>query len=122
VGAEGVIVVEDERQLRPHFEGWVEGEIAAGRGPVVAVLEDGVPVSLCFCARSSGVAAEAGLETAAAFRRRGYGARVTAAWAAMISASGRAPLYSTSWTNEASLAVARRLGLIAYASGWSVSG
>jgi predicted GNAT family acetyltransferase len=87
----------------------------------MAVLEGGAPVSICFCARSSEVAAEAGLETAAAFRRRGYGSCVTAAWAAMIRASGRIPLYSTSWTNEASLAVARTLELLAYASAWSVS-
>jgi hypothetical protein len=120
-GPEDVIVVEDERLLQRHFQGWVAGEIAAGRAPVMAVLEGGAPVSICFCARSSEVAAEAGLETAAAFRRRGYGSCVTAAWAAMIRASGRIPLYSTSWTNEASLAVARTLELLAYASAWSVS-
>ncbi|MXZ22396.1 MAG: GNAT family N-acetyltransferase, partial [Caldilineaceae bacterium SB0665_bin_25] len=33
---------------------------------------------------------------------------------------GRVPLYSTSWENGASLAVARKLGLVAYASGWSL--
>jgi len=121
-GPEDVILVEDERLLHRHFEGWITGEIAAGRAPVVAVLDGGAPVSICFCARSSDVAAEAGLETAAAFRRQGYGACVTAAWATLIRASGRIPLYSTSWTNEASLAVARTLGLVTYASGWSVTG
>jgi hypothetical protein len=45
---------------------------------------------------------------------------VTAAWAAAIRASGRIPLYSTSWSNTGSLAVARKLGLSVYASDWSV--
>ncbi len=115
------MVVEDERLLERHFRGWVPGEIAAGRSPVLAIVEAGYPVSVCFCARRSEVAAEAGLETAEAFRGRGFGSRVTAAWALAVRATGRVPLYSTSWTNEASLAVARKLGLAAYASTWSLS-
>src|SRR6185436_13781001 len=87
-----------------------------------AVVEHGQAVSVCFCARRSDVAAEAGLETAAAFRGRGLAARVTAAWALAIRASGRLPIYSTSWSNHASLAVARKLGLAACASDWSLSG
>lgn len=116
-----VVVVDDERLLGHNFRGWVAGEIAAGRSPVLAVVRDGYPVSVCFCARRSDVAAEAGLETAEAFRGRGFGTRVTAAWAMAIRATGRVPLYSTSWSNEASLAVARRLSLVAYASYWSLS-
>jgi predicted GNAT family acetyltransferase len=64
---------------------------------------------------------EAELETAAAYHGRGHAVRVAAAWAMAIRASGRTPLYSTSWTNTASLAVARKLGLVAYASDWSLS-
>src|SRR3712207_390756 len=60
-----VVVIEDEQLLAHHFHGWVAGEIAAGRAPVLAVVEEGYPVSVCFCARRSAVAAEAGLETAA---------------------------------------------------------
>jgi hypothetical protein len=116
-----IVVVEDEQQLHQNFHGWVPGEIAAGRAPVMAAFKDGHPVSLCFCARSSDIAAEAGVETAEAFRGRGFAPYVTAAWALAVRASGRVPLYSTSWTNSASLAVARRLGLMAYASGWSLS-
>lgn len=116
-----IAIVEDERLLHHHFRGWVAGEIAAGRSPVMAVFTDEYPVSICFCARSSDVAAEAGVETAVAFRGRGLGPRVTAAWALAIRASGRIPLYSTPWTNGASLAVARRLGLMAYASSWTLS-
>lgn len=116
-----VYLVEDEGLLARHFQGWRPGEIVAGRAPMMAVVVDGEPVSICFCARRSDVAAEAGLETAAPFRGRGLGPRVTAAWALAVRATGRIPLYSTEWTNHASLAVARKLGLIAYASNWSLS-
>ena len=81
----------------------------------------GYPVSICFCARRSGEAAEAGLDTAEGYRGRGYGPRVTALWATAIRRSGLVPLYSTSWSNQASLAVARKLGLVAYASSSGLS-
>ena len=105
--------------LARHFSGWTAAEIP-GRAPIAAVVDDGHAVSVCFCARRSGAAAEAGLETAEAYRGRGFGAQVTAAWALAVRASGRVPLYSTSWENGASLAVARKLGLVAYACGWSL--
>lgn len=118
----GIQQIDDERSLLHHFRGWVPGEIAEGRAPVMAIVEDGYPVSICFCSRRTAEAAEAGLETAEAYRGRGYGHRVTAAWALAVRASGRIPLYSTSWDNTASLAVARKLGLIQYASDWSLIG
>ena len=116
-----VLLVGNESLLDRHFHGWVPGEIEAGRAPVLAVFENGDPVSVCFCARRTDSMAEAGLETAKPYRRRGFGVRVTAAWAQAVRAAGRVPLYSTSWTNEASLAVARKLSLITYASTWSVA-
>jgi predicted GNAT family acetyltransferase len=117
----GISLVEDERLLERHFSGWVPGEIAAGRAPVMAIIQDGYPVSVCFSARQSLVAAEAGLETASGYRGRGYGPRVVAAWALAVRASGRTPLYSTNWSNAASRAVAQKLGLVAYAASWSIS-
>ena len=116
-----VVFVEELRLLSPNFRGWAADE-TPGRSPILAVVEDGHAVSVCFCARRSDVAAEAGLETATAFRGRGFGPQVTAGWALAIRASGQVPLYSTSWDNDASLAVARKLGLVAYASSWSLSG
>jgi hypothetical protein len=118
----GVVAIRDEAVLQRHFSGWVAGEIEAGASPVMAVFVDGHAVSVCFCARRSLVAAEAGLETAPAFRGRGYAARVTSAWAAAVRASGRMPLYSTAWANGSSLAVARKLGLRTYATNWSIDG
>lgn len=116
-----VVEVDDECLLLHHFRGWLPGEIAEGRAPVMAILEDGYPVSICFCARRTDEAAEAGLETAEPYRGRGYGPRVTAAWALAVRATGRIPIYSTSWDNAASLAVARKLGLVACARDWSLT-
>ena len=106
--------VDDLRQLEAHFTGWTAAEIPDA-SPIVAVLEDGHAVSVCFCARRASFAAEAGLETAPPFR-------VAAAWALAMRASGRTPLYSTAWSNTASRAVARKLGLIPYAATWNLSG
>ena len=119
VTANGTVFVENTDQLDYHFSGWTVDEIPY-RTPIVALMQDGHAVSVCFCARRTDIAAEAGVETAAAFRGRGFATRVTAAWASAIRASGCVPLYSTSWTNHASLAVARKLGLITYASTWSI--
>lgn len=116
---EGPLLIEQYEPLARHFEGWTPQEVP-GRTPIAAVLQDGDAVSVCCCARRSDEAAEAGLETAAPFRGRGLAAQVVIAWAAAVRASGRIPLYSTEWSNEASLSVARKLGLARYAEWWSV--
>ena len=115
----GTVFIEDIGSLDHHFTGWTASEIPY-RTPIVAVVEGGFAVSACFSAWRSDAAAEAGLETAPAFRGRGLGPRVASGWALAIRASGRVPLYSTSWSNDASLAVARKLGLVTYASKWSI--
>jgi len=84
------------------------------RGPCAVVVAQGSAVSICFSARLSAQAAEAGVETLAEFRGRGYASVVVAAWATAIRQRGRLPLYSTSWDNLASQGVARRLGLRLY--------
>jgi hypothetical protein len=103
--------------------GWnveAEAEQFAAREPYLAVIADGAAVSVCCCARRTERVAEAGLETLEGYRGRGYGPAVTAAWARAIRDSGRIPLYSTSWDNLASQAVARRLGLVRYATDLSL--
>lgn len=114
-----VIPVEDLDVSGAHFSGWSEEEIPS-RVPVLGVIDQGRAVSLCFCARRSHAVAEAGLETAVAYRGRGLAPRVTAAWAASVRSEGLLPIYSTRWTNTASLAVARKLGLDVAAEGWSL--
>ncbi len=115
----GTDVITDEVELNHHFSGWVAGEIKAGRSPVVAVYEDGHAVSVCFCARRTSVAAEAGIETAPSFRGRSFAPRVAIAWANHVRSQGLTPIYSTDWSNTASLAVARKLGLLCFATGFS---
>lgn len=114
-----VSLIDDAGLLRRHFRGWRSEEMP-GRTPMAGFLVEGHAVSLCGCARRSDEAAEASLETAERFRGRGLAQRVTAAWAVAVRASGRIPLYSTSWENAASLAVARKLGLSIYAASWSL--
>ncbi len=120
IESKGTVIVEDAKQLDRHFVGWTASELPY-RNPIVALMDDGNAMSVCFCARRSDVAAEAGVETANAYRGQGLAPRVTAAWAMAIRASGRIPLYSTSWDNSASLSVARKLGLASYACSWSIS-
>ena len=117
---EGVVLLDSVERLLRYFPEWNRAEMP-GRAPIVAVERDGHAVSVCCCARRSEHAAEAGLETAPGFRGAGLGAQVTAAWATAVRASGRVPLYSTAWTNTASLGVAARLKLVAYANAWSFS-
>lgn len=115
-----VVLVENISQLERHFRGWSADELPE-RAPIMAIMEGADAISVCFCARRSRRAAEAGVETARECRGQGLASRVTAAWALSIRASGHIPIYSTSWANSASLAVARRLDLNACASDWSLS-
>ena len=84
------------------------------RQPCMAIIADGRLASLCFSARNSPIAAEAGVDTLQEFRGRGYAPVVVAAWARAVRQEGRIPLYSTSWDNLASRSVARKLNLVLY--------
>ena len=84
--------------------------------PMFAMVVDGHAVSVCCSVRRTSDAHEAGVETATAYRGRGHAAQVVAAWARAVRAMGAMPLYSTSWTNTASRAVARKLGLTHFGS------
>jgi predicted GNAT family acetyltransferase len=97
---------------------WVRDVTPAERPVTVARNDAGEIVSVCHSARATDRAAEAGVETAPAFRRRGLAGTVVVAWAAEVLSEGRRPMYSTQWTNGASRSVARRLGLVAYAEDW----
>ncbi len=99
---------------------WLGDELNV-RTPVVAMVVDGASVSVCFSARSTRDASEAGVETLPEHRGRRYAGAVTAAWAARVRQQGRIPLYSTSWTNQASRRVADRLGLIQYATDFHIT-
>ena len=112
-------LVDDVSVLDRHFDGWSANELP-GRWPIVATVQDGYAVSVCCSSRLTPTSAEAGVETAESHRGRGLATVVVAAWASRVRDTGRVPLYSTSWSNRGSLAVARKLGLIQYATWWSV--
>ena len=105
--------------LDEHFAEW-KADLEACQ-PCVAVVQGSCAVSLCCSSRTSAHAAEAGLETAPTFRGQGYAVKVVSGWAAAVREQGRMPLYSTSWDNGASQAVARKLGLILYATDFHVT-
>lgn len=105
--------------LRGGFEDMIP-ELAE-RQPCIAAVEGEYAVSLCFSSRPLAVAgnpdcpaAEAGVETRPDHRGRGLAPRVVAAWARAVRERGAEPIYSTSWDNAASRAVARKLGLVCY--------
>lgn len=85
------------------------------RSPVAGVTRDGVVVSACYSARRRATACEAGVDTQEAYRGAGMAVAAVAAWARAAKAIGMTPLYSTTWDNAASLRVAAKLGLEAYA-------
>jgi RimJ/RimL family protein N-acetyltransferase len=91
------------------------------RAPVVVVVEDDVAVAACYSARLTTQVAEAGVHTLENYRGRGYGAETVRGWAQELRASGRTPLYSTSWDNLASQAVALKLGASQYGVEFSVT-
>ena len=111
-----VVAVTDENAeiLRPHLEAWLDS--TASGLLTMAVVEDGHAVAVCSSVRITDTAREAGVETAPGFRGRGHAARAVAAWAAAVRRIGVIPLYSTSWSNTASQAVARKLGLRMFGS------
>ena len=110
---ETVLVTEENADLLlPHLEDWL-GDLLDCQ-PFVALLENGRGVSMCATVRTTGRADEAGVDTPSEFRGRGFAGHVVAAWAVAVARLGRTPLYSTSWENQASQAVARKLGLIQF--------
>lgn len=89
--------------------------------PVVGAVVDGSVVSACFSARQRAEAAEAGVETAEPYRNQGLATMVVSIWRDAVESEGRRPLYSTSWNNLPSLAVARKLKLAPYAETFSLT-
>lgn len=113
VASEAVLIGADSRDvLRPYCSEWFED--VGDCQPFAVLLRDGCAVSLCATVRTTPRADEAGVETHPDFRGQGYATQVVATWADAVRRLGRIPLYSTSWKNEASRAVASKLGLIQY--------
>ena len=106
--------------LEAHFSD-LTNQVCSVR-PCVVVARNGVAVSACWTARRSNLAAECGVETAEGFRNQGFAALAVGAWAGLTIGRGLMPLYSTSFDNRASMALARHLGLVHYATDFHVAG
>ena len=98
--------------LSPYLESW-RGDVSTC-APLVVALEAGKAVSICGIVRVTAQAHEAGVETHPDFRGRGHAARAVSTWARTVREMNRIPLYSTSWENESSRALAKKLGLIQF--------
>lgn len=119
--ADAVLISEvNTHLLETHFPWKITSPSNFKTGPLVATVVRGKAVSICFCARITPLAAEAGVETVEAFRGRGYASVAVAGWASAVRRRGLIPLYSTSWENAASQGVARKLGMIHYGDDWSI--
>ena len=116
----GIVLISEANQqlLERWFMDWLP---VTPEQTAAAAVEAGVAVAICFCSRLTSRAAEAGVETAAPFRRRGHAAAAVAGWAAQLRRRGRLALYSTSWDNLASQGVARKLGMRLYGEDWSIA-
>jgi GNAT superfamily N-acetyltransferase len=95
--------------LRRFLSPWLPDVVTAQ--PLFALTVNGDAVAVCASVRITDAAHEAGVETVPEYRGRGYAGAVVSAWAAAVRRVGAQPLYSTSWQNVASQAVARKLGL-----------
>src|SRR5690606_9215179 len=104
-----------------HAFPWLAEELEAVAPVAVAFCGD-EPAAICHAPRGvTAAAAEAGVETLPRFRRRGLATAAVACWARAVQRSGRLALYSTSWQNRASLALARRVSAHPYGEDWQVT-
>ncbi|MEI6530264.1 MAG: GNAT family N-acetyltransferase [bacterium] len=89
--------------------------------PCLAKVIDDKAVAICRTVRRSSFGLECGVDTTLEFRKRGFGAETVAFWASKVWSEGLIPCYSTQWENKASLALAKKLGMIQYATDILVS-
>ncbi len=100
---------------------WLAGQFGA-LSPVVIAFEAGQAAAVCHSPRGrTALAAEAGVETLEPFRGRGLATAAVACWARAVQRTGRHALYSTSWENKASQAIARRVSARLYGEDWHLT-
>jgi RimJ/RimL family protein N-acetyltransferase len=104
--------------LHNGLEEWLP-DIAIGR-PFFAAIEDGRAVAVCTTVIASQDSHEAGVETLARYRGKGFAADAVAAWAYAVRKLGGMPLYATTFDNISSQRLAQRLNLSPVACEFSV--
>jgi hypothetical protein len=111
-GAAVRVTAANAELLSPYLEDWrVDAEAGV---PMAASLHNGAAVSVCCSVRVTDEAHEAGVETHPDFRARGHASRAVRAWASAVRKLDCVPLYSTSWENAPSRALAASLGLVLF--------
>lgn len=113
------ITPENIQLVQAHFD-WLPPALA-DYAPVVAFIDAGNAVAICFCSRLTPQVAEAGVYTEDGYRGHGYATKVAQGWAAAVHSAGRQPLYSTSWSNYASQAIAKKIGAVQYGVDYSLT-
>ncbi len=108
----GEILQEPHKALTVPELAWIREATPALHPLSVTRNAMGEIVAVCHSARSTATAVAAGVETAPDYRGRGLAGDVVLCWAAAVRAEDRLPMYGTEWTNHASRAVARKLGLV----------
>ena len=96
-----------------HMLGY-QGKVIGYDQPVVALIVDGVAVSVCSSARSNEEAHECYVLTAFEYRQKGYATSVVKSWANILKSKGLIPLYNTSIGNEPAQTVALKAGFSLY--------
>jgi len=112
------ILIDSSNQslLEEHFEHMLgyQGKVIEYDQPIVALVVDGVAVSVCSSARSNEEAHECYVLTASEYRQTGYATSVVRSWANTLKSKGLIPLYNTSIGNEPAQTVARKAGFSLY--------
>ncbi len=117
-----IIVTEENAQVLERYFPWkLTSRNSFSTGPLAASVVNDHAVSICYCARLTDAAAEAGVETTESARGLGHAGAAVAVWAAAIQSRGLLPLYSTSWDNAASQRVAQKLGAVMYGEDWWIT-
>jgi predicted GNAT family acetyltransferase len=80
--------------------------------PSFVICRDGVVVAAWMPVRENEEAAECYTFIEPAFRRQGWGKRVTTAWGRAVLQSGKIAFYSYAQDNTESQALAKSLGLV----------
>ncbi len=110
-GDGSVVAASDFKLIAANAKALAAGDPTGPRErPVAGAFADDRLVSICESSRENDEAAEAWVQTVVTHRRRGFGRKSVAGWAAAIRAAGKVPLYSYSDENEASAALLRSLG------------
>ena len=112
------ILIDSSNQslLEEHFGHMLgyRGKVIEYDQPIVALVVDGVAVSVCSSARSNEEAHECYVLTASEYRQTGYATNVVKSWANILKSKGLIPLYNTSIGNEPAQTVALKAGFSLY--------